>query len=232
MGCGAGSDSQSRSADVLVPNWDLGKPAAFDLSVTSTLQSSALLEASVTAGSAAQLAENRKHNNCDKKCDELGLACIPLVVETYGCWGAEAVAALSKLAGRLSVRNNEQKSKTIFSLYSRLGLTLIVDFYHFRYEDTAMQSKFTFPTRIAPFSVPLGRMEAVQGLRKARFERETWTYFALLYLHNGRGSYLDFEPLGVLCLVTSARSKGKTPKCIFVERSGVARSVRNRKLIA
>eukprot|EP00731_Ephydatia_muelleri_P004295 Em0002g471a len=31
-------------------------------------------------------------------------------------------------------------------------------------------------------------MEAVQGLRKARFERETWTYFALLYLHNGRGT--------------------------------------------
>ena len=119
--------------------------------------------------------------------------------------------------------------------------------------------KSTFPARIAPFSVPLGRMEAVQGLRKARFERETWTYFALLYLHNGRGknqrsaeinsdrtllyvhiyfevipagSYLDFEPLGVLCLVTSARSKGKTPKYIFVERSGVARSVRNRKLIA
>ena len=125
MGCGAGSDSQSRPADVLVPNWDLGKPAAFDLSVTSTLQSSALLEASVTAGSAALLAENRKHNNSDKKCDELGWACIPLVVETYGCWGAEAVAALSKLAGRLSVRNNEQKSKTIFSLYSRLGLTLV-----------------------------------------------------------------------------------------------------------
>ena len=28
--------------------------------------------------------------------------------------------------------------------------------------------------------------------------------------------------------ITSARSKGKTPKYIFVERSGVARSVRNR----
>ena len=46
------------------------------------------------------------------------------------------------------------------------------------------------------------------------------------------GSYLDFEPLGVLCLVTSAGSKGKTPKYFFVERSGAARSVRNRKLIA
>ena len=43
---------------------------------------------------------------------------------------------------------------------------------------------------------------------------------------------MDFEPLGVLCLVTSARSKGKTPKSNFVERSGVARSVRNKKLIA
>ena len=65
--------------------------------------------------------------------------------------------------------------------------------------------KSTFPARIAPFLVPLGRMEAVQGLRKARFERETWTYFALLYLHNGRGknqrsaeinsdrTHIDFE---------------------------------------
>ena len=43
---------------------------------------------------------------------------------------------------------------------------------------------------------------------------------------------LDFEPLGVLCLVTSARSKGKTPKSIFIEKSGVARSVRNRTLLA
>ena len=31
--------------------------------------------------------------------------------------------------------------------------------------------KSTFPAQIAPFSVPLGKMEAVQGLRKARFER-------------------------------------------------------------
>ena len=41
-----------------------------------------------------------------------------------------------------------------------------------------------------------------------------------------RAGNVDFEPLGVLCLVTSARSKGKTPKSNFVERSGVARSVR------
>eukprot|EP00731_Ephydatia_muelleri_P029904 Em0021g427a len=68
MGCGAGyTNSQSRPADVLVPNWDRGKPAAFDLSVTSTLHPSVLLEASMTARSAALVAENRKHKYNDRK---------------------------------------------------------------------------------------------------------------------------------------------------------------------
>ena len=126
MGCRAGyTNSQSRPADVLVPNWDLGKPVAFDLSVMSTLHPSVLLEASMMVGSAACVAENRKHNNNDRKCEELGWVCIPLVVETYGCWGAAAVAAFFKLAGRLSIRLNQPKSKTNFGIYSRLGLTLV-----------------------------------------------------------------------------------------------------------
>ena len=97
MGCGAGfTNSQSRLADVLVPNWDLGKPAACDLSITSTLHSSVLVN-----GSAALAAEN---NNNDRKYEELGWVCIRLVVKTYGCWGAAAVAAFSKLAGHLSTK--------------------------------------------------------------------------------------------------------------------------------
>ena len=50
-----------------------------------------------------------------------------------------------------------------------------------------MQSKVHVSRSNRAFLSLIGRMEAVQGLRKARFERETWTYFALLYLHNGRG---------------------------------------------
>ena len=62
MGCGAGyTNSQSRPEDVLVPNWDLGKPAAFDLSVTYATSKCFAIEASTTAGSAALVAENRKH---------------------------------------------------------------------------------------------------------------------------------------------------------------------------
>ena len=170
---------------------------------------------------------------------------IPRVVQNPGC-------SLQECPNRFKINMHVKESCHYWFLQ-------IVDFYLFRYRDTAMQSKSTFPARIAPFSVPeLSRV----WLRKARFERETWTYFALLYLHNGRGknqrsaeinsdrtplrvyrfwsdldipagsSYLDCEPLGVSCLATSARSKDKTLTSFYVKRSGVARSVRNRKLIA
>ena len=42
--------SHTHPAGLLVPNWVLGKPAAFDLSVTSPLNP--ILEASVTTGAA------------------------------------------------------------------------------------------------------------------------------------------------------------------------------------
>ena len=47
VGSGLGHDERStRPADVLVPSWDLGKPAAFNLTVTSSpLNQSILNEA-------------------------------------------------------------------------------------------------------------------------------------------------------------------------------------------
>ena len=63
VGYGSGGDvSNSRPADFLVPNWTLGKPATFDLTVVSPLNSNTLIEAGATSGSAAGKAEVRKHN--------------------------------------------------------------------------------------------------------------------------------------------------------------------------
>ena len=85
----AGSDltadhSHTRPADLLLTNWATGKTAAFDVSVTSPLNTLTLLEAGVSAGSAARATEDRKHKANDAKCDELGWLCVPLVTETYG----------------------------------------------------------------------------------------------------------------------------------------------------
>eukprot|EP00731_Ephydatia_muelleri_P010277 Em0005g863a len=87
---GSGLDvegSRTRPADILLPNWEFGKPAALDFTITSALNPSTLNEASVMAGSAASAAEVRKHVANDEKCSRLGWVCIPLSVETYGCWG-------------------------------------------------------------------------------------------------------------------------------------------------
>ena len=85
VGGGTEADgSRSQPADYLVPNWSTGKPAAFDITVTSPLNSISLPEVKVTDGSAARMAEMRKHISNDPKCRALGWVCIPLAVETYG----------------------------------------------------------------------------------------------------------------------------------------------------
>ena len=97
-------------ADVLVHNWSEGKPAAFDFLVTSSLNSLILSEAGVSPGAAAQASEIRKHNSNDGKCEDLGWVCIPLVVETYGAWGQEAVKSFAQLASRLAITCSKPKS--------------------------------------------------------------------------------------------------------------------------
>ena len=116
---------QMRPADVLIPNWELGKPAAIDPCVTSPLNSDTLQVACVTLSSAAMQAEQRKHHSNDAKCGELGWVCIPLVVESHGSWEPETQHSLSRLAGRLATRLGQPKSITTNLIYGSLNLTLI-----------------------------------------------------------------------------------------------------------
>ena len=64
--------SKSHPADILLPNWFLGRTAALDVSITSPLNPLTLLEAGVLAKTAAQVTEARKHQANDPKCSELG----------------------------------------------------------------------------------------------------------------------------------------------------------------
>ncbi|KAL5474737.1 hypothetical protein EMCRGX_G026729 [Ephydatia muelleri] len=85
---------KSRPADILVANWDRGFSAAFDVSVTSPLNPLHIVEVGISPGAAAKATEKRKHRNNDAKCEELGWRCIPMVVESYCCWGTELVSSL------------------------------------------------------------------------------------------------------------------------------------------
>ena len=102
--------SKTRPADILLPNWFLGRTAALDVSITSPLNPVTLLEAGVSATAAAQATEARKHKANDPKCSELGWVCVPMVVETYGAWGKEATAIISSVASRLATSTYSTRS--------------------------------------------------------------------------------------------------------------------------
>ena len=59
------------------------------------------------------------------KCSELGWLCIPLVVESYGAWGKEAMESFSSLASRLAITSSRPKSAVLSELYGRLNLNLL-----------------------------------------------------------------------------------------------------------
>ena len=69
---GGWSREHTHPTDVLISNWVLGRPAAFDLSVTLMLNTKVFQEVSMAAGSAALAAQIHKHGLNDERCRELG----------------------------------------------------------------------------------------------------------------------------------------------------------------
>jgi len=113
---------RTRPADVLVPDWKLGKSGAFDITVVSPLTKHILSRAGVN--DAVTPAEVKKHVENDPKCAELHWVCVPLAVDSYGQWGDEAHSAFSAIALRLSTRTKVTVSAALSSIFNTLGAVL------------------------------------------------------------------------------------------------------------
>ena len=87
--------SQSRHADILLQNWNLGRPVALDISVVSPLNPSTLAEAGATFGAVLEATESSKHQANDDKCSFLGWVSTPLAVDSYGAWGKRGFVVFS-----------------------------------------------------------------------------------------------------------------------------------------
>ena len=114
--------SHTHPAELLLTNWATGKTAAFDISVISPLNTHTLTKAGVSAGYAALATEGRKHRANDAKCRELGWLCVPLVAETFGAWGKEAIEAFSQLAYQLATLTCRPKLAALSEICGRLNL--------------------------------------------------------------------------------------------------------------
>jgi len=96
-----------RPADVFLPSWSGGAPAALDLAITSPQRLDVLRQASLRKGAAAEAYEVYKRNYLDTSavCTSQGLSFIPMVAEPSGGWGPSGFCTLKALARAAAARS-------------------------------------------------------------------------------------------------------------------------------
>ena len=118
-----------RPADVYIPRWRSGPPAAWDFAVTSGLRVDLQSDAIASPDAVTRRYEDFKSSHLDTRadCEAQGFAFIPMVVEAVGgCWGEAARKIWSELAEKsvLATGELETKSSCTAMLMQRLSLTL------------------------------------------------------------------------------------------------------------
>ena len=82
--------------------WNSGQPAALDVTLTSSLQSSLITNASEKRGFALSAVEDRKYKQYAQKCVEVGIQLIPLAwtfgLETFGGFSETVRKTLKRIA--------------------------------------------------------------------------------------------------------------------------------------
>lgn len=123
------SNSLSRPADIFIPTWRHGRPAALDVTVISPLQQLTLEGAASTPGHALQVGVQRKLACHLAACRSAGVEFIPIVLETLGGMGEESVSTLRALGRAIAQRVgslmlDSSMSKCTKQLFHRSAIAL------------------------------------------------------------------------------------------------------------
>ena len=121
------NNANRRPADIYMPKWRRGTPAALDFAVTSGLRVD-LVNKSVLDGSASTVAYERlkrQYRDTEETCRAEGITFIPIICEADGGgWGPAANKVWSELAKTKAMLTGEQSSTIANLLLQRLGLIL------------------------------------------------------------------------------------------------------------
>ena len=126
-GATADNNSNRRPADVYLPRWRRGGPAALDFIVTSGLGEDRVRRSSVDGSSAVCAYEDFKRTYMDigAACQAEGIAFIPVFCEADGGgWGPAAHKTWNELAKRKCLITGEREFTVAVQLLQNLGLIL------------------------------------------------------------------------------------------------------------
>ena len=115
--------SQSRPADILLPTWKGGRPAALDIHVISPLQESMVSESSFTQGHALQAGVQRKLSSSLSACRSTGTDFVPLVAETLGGLAEDTISTITAI-GRVADDRFGSADSCKKQIFRRLAITL------------------------------------------------------------------------------------------------------------
>ena len=114
----------SRPADIYLPNWMRGQPAALDVIVISTLQQQTLEGAATTQGHALSMGKERKMAAHFEACRSVGVVFMPLVVKSLEGWDGEAADTIRAIGCLQGHRLGIPPAESIHHLFQQLAISL------------------------------------------------------------------------------------------------------------
>ncbi len=113
--------SSSRPANVYLPIWKRGQPAALDVTVISTMQQQTLSGASITPGHALRVGKIATHAEA---CRAVGVSFLPLAVESLWGWSQEAILTIASIGRLQEQRMGIPPADSIRHLFQHLPISL------------------------------------------------------------------------------------------------------------
>ena len=109
------SSGLRRPADVYLPTWKGGFPAALDFAATSPQRLDALARVAQGGPAAAESYEHFKRSrlNAAEECARQGVSFVPMVAEPSRAWAPEAMRTLRELARVSALRSGRSQSDTL-----------------------------------------------------------------------------------------------------------------------
>ena len=117
-----------RPADVYIPRWRLGPPAAWDFAVTSGLRLGLRADAAITDGITSRYEDLKcSHQDTRAECAAQGITFLPMVVEAVGGgWGKMARCVWSELAKNSALATGELETASTCAIMLQQRLSMVL----------------------------------------------------------------------------------------------------------
>ena len=102
------ASNNKRPGDLFHPNFSLGKPGYFDISVRSSLQSQFLSKALEYPGATGDAGEIDKDGKHEEEVNAVSCLFFPLIVETLGLWTTNSLRIIKLSASKAASINGIQ----------------------------------------------------------------------------------------------------------------------------